>query len=77
MLVFKDSILGFVASVQINSTDMVRLGDWVEIPQYGADGDVIDMSFHSIRVQNWDKTISTIPTYAVISSSFKNWRGMS
>jgi miniconductance mechanosensitive channel len=77
MLVFKDSILGFVASVQINSTDMVRLGDWVEIPQYGADGDVVDMSIHSIRVQNWDKTISTIPTYAVVSNSFKNWRGMS
>ncbi|MFT5700871.1 MAG: miniconductance mechanosensitive channel [Desulforhopalus sp.] len=77
MLVFKDSILGFVASVQINSTDMVRLGDWVEIPQYGADGDVIDMSIHSIRVQNWDKTISTIPTYAVVSNSIKNWRGMS
>ena len=77
MLVFKDSILGFVASVQINSTDMVRLGDWVEIPQYGADGDVIEMSIHSIRVQNWDKTISTIPTYALVSNSFKNWRGMS
>ena len=77
MLVFKDSILGFVASVQINSTDMVRLGDWVEIPQYGADGDVIDMSIHSIRIQNWDKTISTVPTYALVSNSFKNWRGMS
>ena len=77
MLVFKDSILGFVASIQINSTDMIRLGDWVEIPQYGADGDVIDMSIHSIRVQNWDKTISTIPTYALVSNSFKNWRGMS
>ncbi|MBM9512711.1 mechanosensitive ion channel family protein [Desulfogranum marinum] len=77
LLVFKDSILGFVASVQINSTGMVGLGDWVEIPQYGVDGDVIDMSIHSIRVQNWDKTISTIPTYAVVSNSFKNWRGMS
>ena len=77
MLVFKDSILGFVASIQINSTDIVRLGDWVEIPQYGADGDVIDISIHSIRVQNWDKTISTIPTYALVSNSFKNWRGMS
>ena len=77
MLIFKDSILGFVASVQINSTDMVCLGDWVEIPQYGADGDVIDISIHSIRVQNWDKTISTIPTYALVSNSFKNWRGMS
>jgi miniconductance mechanosensitive channel len=76
MLVFKDSILGFVASVQINSTDMVQLGDWVEIPQYGADGDVVDMSIHTIRVQNWDKTISTIPTYALVSNSFKNWRGM-
>ncbi len=77
MLVFKDSILGFVASVQINSTDMIRLGDWIEIPQYGADGDVIEMSIHSIRVQNWDKTITTIPTYALVSNSFKNWRGMS
>ncbi len=77
MLVFKDSILGFVASVQINSTDMVRLGDWIEISQYGADGDVIDMSIHSIRIQNWDKTITTIPTYALVSNSFKNWRGMS
>lgn len=77
MLVFKDSILGFVASIQINSTNMVCLGDWVEIPQYGADGDVIDISIHSIRVQNWDKTISTIPTYALVSNSFKNWRGMS
>jgi len=77
MLVFKDSILGFVASIQLNSTDMVRLGDWISIPQYGADGDVIDMSIHSIRVQNWDKTITTIPTYALVSNSFKNWRGMS
>ncbi len=77
MLVFKDSILGFVASIQLNSTDMVRLGDWIEMPKYGADGDVIDISIHSIRVQNWDKTITTIPTYALVSNSFKNWRGMS
>ncbi len=77
LLVFKDSILGFVASVLLTSTDMVRLGDWVEIPQYVADGDVIDMSIHSIRVQNWDKTITTIPPYALIAGSFKNWRGMS
>ncbi len=77
MLVFKDSILGFVASVQINSTDMIRLGDWIEMDKYGANGDVIDMSIHSIRVQNWDKTITTIPTYALVSNSFKNWRGMS
>lgn len=77
MLVFKDSILGFVASIQLTSTDMVRLGDWIEMEKYGADGDVIEMSIHSIKVQNWDKTITTIPTYALVSNSFKNWRGMS
>lgn len=77
MLVFKDTILGFVASVQLTSTDMVRIGDWIEMAQYGADGDVIDMSINCIRVQNWDKTITTIPTYALVASSFKNWRGMS
>ncbi|WP_051309124.1 mechanosensitive ion channel family protein [Desulfogranum japonicum] len=77
MLVFKDSILGFVASVQLTTSDMVRIGDWIEMPQYGADGDVISISINCIRVQNWDKTITTIPTYALISSSFKNWRGMS
>lgn len=77
MLVFKDTILGFVASVQLTSTDMVRIGDWIEMPQYGADGDVIDMGINCIRVQNWDKTVTTIPTYALVSSSFKNWRGMS
>ncbi len=77
MLVFKDSILGFVASIQLNSTDMVRIGDWIEMPQYAADGDVVDISIHSIRVQNWDKTITTIPTYALVANSFKNWRGMS
>lgn len=77
MLVFKDTILGFVASVQLTSTDMVRIGDWIEMSQYGADGDVIEMSINCIRVQNWDKTVTTIPTYALVSSSFKNWRGMS
>ena len=77
MLVFKDTIVGFVASIQLTSTDMVRVGDWVEMPSYGADGDVISISIHTIRVQNWDKTITTIPTYALISNSFKNWRGMS
>lgn len=77
MLVFKDTIVGFVASIQLSTTDMVRLGDWVEMPSYGADGDVISMSIHTIRVQNWDKTITTIPTYALVSNSFKNWRGMS
>lgn len=76
LLVFKDTILGFVASVQLTSTDMVRIGDWIEMPQYGADGDVIDMSINCIRIQNWDKTVTTIPTYAMVSSSFKNWRGM-
>ncbi len=77
LLVFKDSILGFVASVLLTSTDMVRLGDWIEMPQYGADGDVIDISIHSVRVQNFDKTITTIPPYALVANSFKNWRGMS
>lgn len=77
LLVFKDVILGFVASIQLGSTDMVRIGDWIEMPQYGADGDVIDISIHSVRVQNWDKTITTIPPYALISNSVKNWRGMS
>jgi len=77
MLMFKDTILGFVASVQLTSTDMVRIGDWIEMNQFGADGDVIDMSINCIRVQNWDKTVTTIPTYALVASSFKNWRGMS
>ena len=77
MLVFKDTIVGFVASIQLTTTDMVRVGDWVEMPSYGADGDVISMSIHTIRIQNWDKTITTIPTYALVSNSFKNWRGMS
>ena len=77
MLVFKDTILSLVASVQLTAQDMVRVGDWIEMPQYGADGDVIDVELHMIRVQNWDKTITTIPTHRLISDSFKNWRGMS
>lgn len=77
MLVFKDTIVGFVASIQLSTTDMIRIGDWVEMPSYGADGDVIGMSIYTIRVQNWDKTITTIPTWALVSNSFKNWRGMS
>ncbi|EIQ01774.1 small-conductance mechanosensitive channel [Opitutaceae bacterium TAV1] len=77
MLVFKDSILGFVAGIQISVNQMVRIGDWIEMPKQGADGDVIDVSLTTVKVQNWDKTISTIPTYALISESFKNWRGMS
>ncbi|RMF98914.1 MAG: mechanosensitive ion channel family protein [Gammaproteobacteria bacterium] len=76
MLVFKDTILGLVASVQLTANDMVRVGDWIEMPQYGADGDVIDVSLHTIKVQNWDKTITTIPTWKLIAESFKNWRGM-
>jgi miniconductance mechanosensitive channel len=77
MLVFRDTILGFVASVQLTGTDMVRIGDWIEMPSYGADGDVIDISIHCVKVRNWDKTITTIPTYALVGNSFKNWRGMS
>ncbi|MBO2944075.1 mechanosensitive ion channel [Paenibacillus sp. F411] len=76
MLVFKDSILGLVAGVQLTSNDMVRVGDWIEMPKYGADGDVLDISLNTVKVQNFDKTITTIPTYALISDSFKNWRGM-
>lgn len=77
MLVFKDTILGLVASVQLTTNNMIHVGDWIEMPKYGADGDVIDISLHTIKVQNWDKTITTIPAYALISDSFKNWRGMS
>lgn len=76
MLVFKDSILGFVSSIQISANDMVRIGDWIEMPKYGADGDVIDITLTTVKVQNFDKTISMIPTYALVSDSFKNWRGM-
>lgn len=77
MLVFKDSILGFVSSIQISGNNLLRIGDWVEMPKYGADGDVIDITLNTVKIQNFDKTISTIPTYAFTSESFKNWRGMS
>jgi miniconductance mechanosensitive channel len=77
ILVFKDTILGFVASIQLSSNNMVRIGDWVEMPKYNADGEVIDMTLHTIKVRNWDKTITTIPAYAMVSDSFRNWRGMS
>lgn len=77
MLVFRDSILGFVSGIQISTLDLVRTGDWIEMPKYGADGDVVDISLTSVKIQNWDKTISVIPTYELTSSSFKNWRGMS
>jgi miniconductance mechanosensitive channel len=76
LLVFKDSLLGFVAGVQLAANDMVRIGDWIEMPKYNADGDVIDISLNTVKVENFDKTITTIPTYTLISDSFKNWRGM-
>lgn len=77
LLVFRDSILGLVAGVQLSSNQMVHIGDWIEMPKYGADGDVIDVTLQSVKVQNWDKTITTIPIYSLVSDSFKNWRGMS
>lgn len=76
LLIFKDSILGLVASIQVSANDMVRIGDWISFEKYGADGDVIEINLATVKVQNWDKTITTIPTYALISDSFKNWRGM-
>ena len=76
ILVFKDTILGFVASIQVSINDMVRIGDWISFEKYGADGDVIEINLATVKVQNFDKTITTIPTYALISDSFKNWRGM-
>ena len=76
MLIFKDSILGLVAGVQLSANDMVRLGDWIEMPSRNADGTVFDISLNTVKVQNWDRTISTIPTYALVSESFTNWRGM-
>ena len=77
MLVFKDTILSLVSSIQINSNDLFKVGDWIEVPQFGADGDVKDIALHTVKIQNWDKTISIIPTHKLIDSSFKNWRGMS
>jgi len=76
LLVFRDTILSFVASIQISSYDLVKVGDWVEVPKYNADGDVIDISLNVIKIQNWDKTITVVPTYKLIEDSFKNWRGM-
>jgi len=76
MLVFQDTLLSLVASVQLTSNDMIRVGDWIEMPQLNADGDVIDIALHTVKVQNWDKTITTIPTKRLITESFKNWRGM-
>ncbi len=76
LLVFKDTLLSLVASVQLSSNDMLRVGDWIEMPQLNADGDVVDISLHTVKVQNWDRTITTIPTWRLISESYKNWRGM-
>ncbi|QUT06093.1 mechanosensitive ion channel [Sphingobium phenoxybenzoativorans] len=76
MLVFKDTILSLVASVQIGSNDMIRVGDWIEMPQLNANGDVVDIALHTVKIQNFDKTITTIPTHRLISESFRNWRGM-
>jgi len=77
MLVFKDTILSLVASVQLSSNDMLRVGDWIEMPSMNADGDVVDIALHTVKVQNFDKTITTIPTHRLISDAYKNWRGMS
>ncbi|MCT6698149.1 mechanosensitive ion channel family protein [Rheinheimera sp. 4Y26] len=77
LLVFKDPILGFVAGIQLSANRMLALGDWLEMPKYGADGEVIEMSLTTVKVRNWDNTITSIPAYALISDSFKNWRGMS
>ena len=76
LLIFKDTILGFVASIQLSANDMVRIGDWISMPKFGADGDVIEINLTTIKVKNFDNTITTIPTYSFISDSFKNWRGM-
>jgi miniconductance mechanosensitive channel len=76
MLVFQDTLLSLVASIQISSSDMLRVGDWIEMPQLNADGNVIDIALHTVKVQNWDKTITTLPTRRLINDPFKNWRGM-
>lgn len=76
MLIFQDTILGFVGGIQLSANDMVRIGDWIEMPSRNADGNVIEVTLNTVKVQNWDKTISTIPTYALVKESFNNWRGM-
>jgi miniconductance mechanosensitive channel len=75
-LVFKDTIMGLVAGVQLTANDMLRPGDWITMPKYGADGSVLEVTLTTVKVQNWDKTISTIPPYALVNDSFQNWRGM-
>lgn len=76
MLVFKDPIMGLVAGIQLSANNMVNIGDWLEMPKYGADGAVVDIGLTTVKVRNWDNTVTTIPTYALISDSFKNWKGM-
>lgn len=76
ILVFQDTLLSLVAGIQISSTDMVRVGDWIEVPGEGADGDVIEIALHTVKVQNWDKTITTVPIRKLVTGAFKNWRGM-
>ena len=76
LLMFKDTIMGFVASIQVTINDMVRIGDWIEMPKYNADGDVIEINLNTFKIQNWDKTITTVPTHYLVTVSFKNWRGM-
>ena len=77
MLVFKDSIMGFVSGVQLSANDMLKVGDWIEMPKYGANGTVIEVTLNTVKVRNWDNTITTIPTWSLVSDSFKNWSGMS
>jgi miniconductance mechanosensitive channel len=76
LLIFKDTILGFVAGIQLSANKMLRVGDWIEMPSHNADGDVLEITLNTVKVQNWDRTITTIPTYALVSSPFMNWRGM-
>jgi miniconductance mechanosensitive channel len=76
LLLFRDTLLSLVASVQLTSNDLIRVGDWIDMPQFGADGDVIDIALNTVRVQNWDKTITVIPTHKFLEHSFRNWRGM-
>lgn len=76
MLIFKDSIMGFVSGIQLSANNMLRVGDWIQMPKYGADGTVIEVTLNTVKVRNWDNTITTIPPYALVSDSFQNWRGM-
>ncbi len=76
LLIFRDTILSFVAGIQINMYDLLHVGDWIEMPQFGADGDVVDIALHTIKVQNWDKSITIVPTHKILENSFRNWRGM-